>query len=1030
MLMLYKNTRADAVGNLKFYVRRTALSAGLYPPPLSAGLGISKGIHSPPVNGIFPRRSGDRDNHLRSSSDGFARSKSPPMSSRQSTLKANGTSVREGSTTLELEGSTITASPVQDVATERFNVLKAAYEKGALSQAAWLEVVRERHEKVTDKESRLDLAEKPAGLKRDISPADSGIGSIKRDGIDDFDAPRTSPHEDKKVEPLLVPMRKPPPAPLESITLMKANSLKKKSGDQKRQSVIGPGSEARMSLGESIAEEMVERGRRKAVGPTPSVSAGVGQALANAGAMASAISGANNLSEGAESQIRPQRAMQTVDFGNRRNSPGGSPRSPGFTYGKNNMLFKIPDYEEGVPEETKDGKPNLSMAIPSNPSIERLRKGPSPAVSPGTDAPPTRKASVVSRRSYGPAFTFKENEITFADKGHADEDSDDDSDDGLFAVPLAQTTSAKSSLVGVETSGDIAPQRRPTLSVNTDPSARRAKGRSVTFKTPETSTSNSTNDTIEFDDDGHPIQGKGERSVPDSANSYNGSAHSPDTAAKLMRRQSFARDDTWANRPPAEDLIKNLDTFFPNLDLDQPVLEDLVSSPVSPAPDQSNDVIPTAPPIHAQRFIRTSLYDRPRPLSIAEEPIAEEPGTLGSEDSTLRSRAPITQSVAQRNMRRSGGLGRMKSIRDVARDAYEDPRRRSKQPSAAKSSDLGRRKSTKMFGHNIVQIKPGRGHRVSLIEAIPPDMPVGQNSFQIARGQLIGKGSYGKVYLGMNLTTGDLLAVKQVEVNHKTAGSDKEKMTELVAALDQEIDTMQHLEHPNIVQYLGCEKKEFSISIFLEYIPGGSIGSCLRKHGKFDEGLVSSMTRQTLDGLAYLHREGVLHRALKAANILLATDGTCKISDFGISKKTDNIYGNDVTNSMQGSVFWMAPEVIRSQGQGYSAKVDIWSLGCVVLEMFAGRRPWSKEEAVGAIYKLGSLNQPPPIPDDVSEVVSPNAINFMLNCFTIDPSERPTAETLLRQDPFCRADPYYNFLDTELHDKIKDMKESVQYTGS
>ncbi|KAI7608181.1 hypothetical protein KC343_g9959 [Hortaea werneckii] len=132
---------------------------------------------------------------------------------------------------------------------------------------------------------------------------------------------------------------------------------------------------------------------------------------------------------------------------------------------------------------------------------------------------------------------------------------------------------------------------------------------------------------------------------------------------------------------------------------------------------------------------------------------------------------------------------------------------------------------------------------------------------------------------------------------------------------------------------------------------------------------------------------------------------------------------------MQGSVFWMAPEVIRAQSQalnvapgsldataamsqGYSAKVDIWSLGCVVLEMFAGRRPWSKEEAIGAIYKLGSLNQAPPIPDDVSTVVGPAALSF------IDPGERPTAETLLRA-PFCIFDPSYNFLDTELYAKIR-----------
>ena len=270
------------------------------------------------------------------------------------------------------------------------------------------------------------------------------------------------------------------------------------------------------------------------------------------------------------------------------------------------------------------------------------------------------------------------------------------------------------------------------------------------------------------------------------------------------------------------------------------------------------------------------------------------------------------------------------------------------------------------------------------------------------RGQLIGKGTFGRVYLGMNTTTGELLAVKQVEVNHKGPNTDPAKIREMVKALDLEIDTMQHLDHVNIVQYLGCEKKEFSISIFLEYISGGSVGSCLRKHGKFEESVVSSLTRQTLCGLAYLHREGILHRDLKADNILLDLDGTCKISDFGISKRSADPYINDITNSMQGSVFWMAPEVIRAQSQalnvpssgsnmdatqvynqGYSAKVDIWSLGCVVLEMFAGRRPWSKEEAIGAIYKLGSLNQAPPIPEDVSTVVGPAALSFMYDCFTM-----------------------------------------------
>ena len=1021
MLTRAKNTRADSTGTLKLYIRRSATSAGLYPPPLSAGLGIgmSPKLHSPPVNGRI-------------------RSKSPPMNSRQSTLKGNSASARDSTTPSSEDADGVasvrTDSPMDEHAKERFNVLKAAHESGALSDAAWLEIATAEHRRATETKQKAILQEKQLKLRKDVSPADSGHWSIKRDGVINFDAPRVSPYEDKKLEPLLVPMRKPPPVPPESNTLIKANSLTKKTGDRVRRSVTGVEAANRRSLGDAIPEELVERGRRKAVAPTPSVSAGVGQALANAGAVAGAVSStgiSKGSSPGVDSDGRPVRALQSVDFGGRRSSPGGSPRSPGFTYGKNNMLFKIPDYEEGMNESLGDQDPELTQEKPKNRSIEHMRREPSPQVSPSTAHPPSRRSSVLStRRSYGPAFTFKESEITFANRAQQDQDSDGDSDDGLFAVPIGKTISAKSSAGNISSNDETNPQRRPTLTLNTDSTSRQKKGRSVSFQTPETTASNSTADTVELEDHGHPTQHTADRQHPDSAHSGSTSTQSPDAAAKLMRRQSFARDDVWANRPPAEDLLDNLDAFFPNLDLDQPVLEDLVPSPTSPGPEQSHATSSTAGPhTHAQRFIRSSLYDRARPASIAEEPIAEEPGTLGSEESTLKSRVTL-QSMAQKNARKSVGLGRMKSIRDVARDAYDGSKRRSVQPSAARSSDIVRRKSTKMFGANIVQIKPGRNHRVSLIEAVPPNMPVGPNSFQIARGQLIGKGSYGRVYLGMNLTTGDLLAVKQVEVKHNNGGGpDKDKMKEMVAALDQEIDTMQHLEHPNIVQYLGCERKEYSISIFLEYIPGGSIGSCLRKHGKFDESLVSSMTRQTLSGLAYLHQEGVLHRDLKADNILLDTDGTCKISDFGISKKTDNIYGNDVTNSMQGSVFWMAPEVVRSQGQGYSAKVDIWSLGCVVLEMFAGRRPWFKEEAVGAIYKLGSLNQAPPIPDDVASSVSPVAIGFMSNCFTIDPRERPTAEILLKQDPFCTADPYYNFLDTELHHRIKDIKESVKYSG-
>lgn len=618
-----------------------------------------------------------------------------------------------------------------------------------------------------------------------------------------------------------------------------------------------------------------------------------------------------------------------------------------------------------------NGKPTLTLI--TNPMLDRLKqqgKMHSPVVSPATthSSEHTNLSRMSSRRSYGPTFDFKEAPVQWkTTAAPVDDGSDDsDSDDSLFAVKLRPSNATEEdSTVGAEEDGD-----------DSALGAGNTASRKPSVRFQPTPTSASTDGGTESD----------QRDVRSGSATTRTPQSAEDRESKFLRRQSFA-SDIWANRPPAEGIVDHLDEFFPNINLDQPVLEGDITSPVSPV---DNGV-----------SLGKGLEDYGHMSSLDEN------GTLGSDASTLK-RGDTVTSIAQRNVRKStgGGLGRTRSIREVVQSAYQHPPV-SVVPSSSfagaaptrvdtlrqsASGAIVRRKSTKMFGAKIEQVKPAhRGSRLIQLETIPQDStfsglgptPQRQATFKWMKGQLIGKGTFGRVYLGMNMTTGELIAVKQVEVNAKAAGQDKERIKEMVRSLDIEIDTMQHLDHPNIVSYLGCERKEYSISIFLEYISGGSIGSCLRKHGKFEESVVSSLTRQTLAGLAYLHNEGILHRDLKADNILLDIDGTSKISDFGISKKSNNIYGNDASNSMQGSVFWMAPEVIRSQGQGYSAKVDIWSLGCVVLEMFAGRRPWSKEEAVGAIYKLGSLNQAPPIPEEVSGSIGPAALSFMLDCFTM-----------------------------------------------
>ncbi|KAF8866083.1 hypothetical protein BDZ45DRAFT_332210 [Acephala macrosclerotiorum] len=1050
-LLLQRRTKADQSGSLKVYIRAPANS--FISASQSNGYGMDFGNRLGLSPGLPPTAKLDEEAYAALNGTRRRSSSSPPTS-RQNTVKANVLPTSHESPEMPFADNQAESQALRDRLMQfRSSQATGESQLPESERQAFMELAAAEHKAEMERRQKEYLAKKKAS-KETPSSADGAFGIVGRNV--DFDQPRNSPFEDKKPDSLF-PQRKPPRPPAESATLIKANSLSKRSGQQARLSLTSVDSdEKRMSGGDqfsSTVQEMSEYAKRKPVPASPQASGGIAAALIGMGSRLGGVGhpspntatfSPNKRSPPGDSpqNERGRSAMSTVDFGQSasgRSSPRSASGTPGSTtWSKGDTAFTVPDYEkEGNDIVARDILSNGKM--PENSALAKLRdedmrRAASPGeLSPSSAHTPSGMNIPGNRKSYGPNLDFQESNIDF--KGSPQQtpqsDSDDDSDDGLFAVPIASRTPAKKSSLrrftaGEDNSGDAdGIGKRPSLTIRT---SRSKKGLSVSFSSPQNGSSANTANTSrtpEFDEDSSRSSSKRpQRRNPSSeaSNSAGGwsAESSEDMSAKLLRRESFAREDVWASRPPAEALINHLDDFFPNLDLDQPVLEESsgISPPVSPIAEQQPEKL-------AAGQAGMSMVENGTANTIRSSLSYNDGDTLGSDESTLKAleRPSSIQSVAQRNVRRSGGLGRMKSIREVARGAHEANKRytAATAPSihqGAASSTLLRRKSTKMFGANIVQIKPHRGS--TILPQIPQDtIPKRQATFRWFKGQLIGKGTYGRVYLGMNATTGEFLAVKQVEVSAKAAGNDKDKMREMVAALDQEIDTMQHLDHVNIVQYLGCERKEMSISIFLEYISGGSVGSCLRKHGKFEETVVSSLTRQTLSGLAYLHREGILHRDLKADNILLDLDGTCKISDFGISKKTDNIYGNDASNSMQGSVFWMAPEVVRSQGQGYSAKVDIWSLGCVVLEMFAGRRPWSKEETIGAIYKLGSLNEAPPIPDDVSQTISPVAVAFMADCFTIDPSERPTADTLLSRHPFCELDPNYNFLDTNLYAKIR-----------
>ncbi|KAI2606748.1 hypothetical protein GGR54DRAFT_407128 [Hypoxylon sp. NC1633] len=995
-LWIHKRNRGDAIGSLKFFIKQNRPSEGgrNIPPVLSPGyLAPSSNLNEDAYDNF----------------NGLTRSSSSPPTSRANTLSAG-------------------SEPNDAELVAKANEHRAKMEK---QQAAYLAKRRQANKETSPSES---------------SPHSGIVGRNV-----DFDHPRISPFEEKKPD-ILLPQRKAPAPPgVETATLIKANSLSRKTGHNMRLSqgsLDGFPSPRRPTT--STGEANQEFCQKRSGGPpSPPAGSALG-ALVNMGsawgrlgrpsapgAQQRSVSPSRNTAGPAAGadfvEQRGKGAMASVDFGITASGSGSSRSrsgSPGsLTWGRGDVPFVVPDYSPGGTPVlgNRAKKPQLD---PNTKMHEAAPRAPSPGdLSPSTSHPAVGEAAeqgnstVARRKSHGPDVDFTETDVQFSKPAvsakPADGDSGDDSDDGLFAVPVrgrqpstkkaVRKQPSRNETSVLDSDSESSEGKKPNLRVKT---SRSKKALSVSF----TSSPGTSNTPDLEDDDGSIRSGRdSHRRTPATP----GSEQWQSDDSKLNRRKSFVDRGVWANRPPPEALLSNLDAFFPELDLDQPVLDEL-ELPVSPITEQEELLGDDSKASTSSLGLRS--LTPAAGSSTARSSVYNESDTLGSDESTLKAleRPPSIASVATRHIQRSSGLGRMKSIREVARGAHEANKRfttSSAGGGAGATSMIQRRKSTKMFGANVVQIRPERGSMI--VPQIPQDvLPKRQTTFRWFKGELIGKGTYGRVYLGMNATTGEFLAVKEVEVNPKAAAGDKNKMKELLKALDQEIDTMQNLDHVNIVQYLGCERKETSISIFLEYISGGSIGSCLRKHGKFEEPVVSSLTRQTLSGLAYLHREGILHRDLKADNILLDVDGTCKISDFGISKKTDNIYGNDKTNSMQGSVFWMAPEVIRPQGEGYSAKVDIWSLGCVVLEMFAGRRPWSKEEAVGAIYKIAN-GETPPIADDVRDAISPYALGFMLDCFTVDPRERPTAERLLRQHEFCELDADYNFFDTDLYAKIR-----------
>ncbi|XP_069610659.1 serine/threonine-protein kinase TAO3 isoform X3 [Ranitomeya imitator] len=276
----------------------------------------------------------------------------------------------------------------------------------------------------------------------------------------------------------------------------------------------------------------------------------------------------------------------------------------------------------------------------------------------------------------------------------------------------------------------------------------------------------------------------------------------------------------------------------------------------------------------------------------------------------------------------------------------------------------------------------------------------------------IGHGSFGAVYFATNSTTNEVVAVKKMSYSGK-------QMNEKWQDILKEVRFLQQLKHPNTIEYKGCYLKDHTAWLIMEYCLG-SASDLLEVHKKpLQEVEIAAITHGALQGLDYLHSRNMIHRDIKAGNILLTEPGQVKLADFGSASIASP------ANSFVGTPYWMAPEVILAMDEGqYEGKVDIWSLGITCIELAERKPPLFNMNAMSALYHIAQ-NESPTLQ---SNEWSDSFRGFVDYCLQKIPQERPTSAELLRHDFVRRERPTRVLIDLiqRTKDAVRDL-DNLQY---
>uniref|UniRef100_A0A671LZY1 non-specific serine/threonine protein kinase n=1 Tax=Sinocyclocheilus anshuiensis TaxID=1608454 RepID=A0A671LZY1_9TELE len=276
----------------------------------------------------------------------------------------------------------------------------------------------------------------------------------------------------------------------------------------------------------------------------------------------------------------------------------------------------------------------------------------------------------------------------------------------------------------------------------------------------------------------------------------------------------------------------------------------------------------------------------------------------------------------------------------------------------------------------------------------------------------IGHGSFGAVYFAHDIRTNEVVAIKKMSYSGKQSN---EKWQDIV----KEVKFLQKLRHPNTVEYRGCYLREHTAWLVMEYCLG-SASDLLEVHKKpLQEVEIAAVTHGALQGLVYLHSHNMIHRDVKAGNILLTEPGQVKLGDFGSASIVAP------ANSFVGTPYWMAPEVILAMDEGqYDGKVDVWSLGITCIELAERKPPLFNMNAMSALYHIAQNESPVLQSNHWSDYFR----NFVDSCLQKIAQDRPTSDVLLKHHFLCRERPVTAVMDliARTKDAVREL-DNLQY---